>query len=293
MRRGNLRGADEIVKAAIGSTSPVCESNEIWDLHFLRARILDATGQTEAAVTYLKSLLPPSSDLLEARSKLCNYLASYEGYLGRYQVADQLFSEALNIAGRAGLYEVVGDIHLAQAFIYFRKKDYRSSDGEFRLALEISERVGGWYLRGHGLWGIGKNLMIQEHYQAALPWLDQALEVFVANEEPLYVAMVWSELGVCRLGLGSDVDAMDLFRRAEKVYFEAGIVHNYQVVLANIGNVYLHRGDYLTAISYYQRALAMAREIKDRVSIKKWTRNINLAYARIKLSVDSAHPRIA
>jgi len=28
------------------------------------------------------------------------------------------------------------------------------------------------------------------------------------------------------------------------------------------------------------------------VSIKKWTRNINLAYARIRLAVDQADPRI-
>ena len=47
-----------------------------------------------------------------------------------------------------------------------------------------------------------------------------------------------------------------------------------------------NRRDHFTAISCYQRALALAREIKDPVSIKKWTRNINLAYARIRLEVD-------
>jgi hypothetical protein len=73
---------------------------------------------------------------------------------------------------------------------------------------------------------------------------------------------------------------------------EAGVVHNYQVVLANIGSVYLHRREHFTAISYYQRAPALAREIKDAVSVKKWTRNINLAYARIRRSVDEANPRI-
>ena len=86
---------------------------------------------------------------------------------------------------------------------------------------------------------------------------------------------------------------MELFRKAERVNYDAGVVHNYQVVLANIGNVYLHRHDYFTAISYYQRALALAREIKDTVSIKKWTRNINLAYAKIRYSVDQSSPRTA
>lgn len=86
---------------------------------------------------------------------------------------------------------------------------------------------------------------------------------------------------------------MELFRTAERVNYEVDVVHNYQVVLANIGNVYLHRRDHFTAISYYSRALALAREIKDPVSVKKWTRNINLAYARVKLSVDQQKPRTA
>jgi tetratricopeptide (TPR) repeat protein len=92
--------------------------------------------------------------------------------------------------------------------------------------------------------------------------------------------------------LGDGEKAMKLLRDAEKVNLDAGFVHNYQVVLANIGNVFLHRGDHFTAISHYRRALTLAREIKDPVSIKKWTRNINLAYARIRLAVDQ-QPRIA
>jgi tetratricopeptide (TPR) repeat protein len=126
-----------------------------------------------------------------------------------------------------------------------------------------------------------------------MPWLNESLEIFENAGARLSVAMVWSELAVCYLGMGQDEKAMELLRQAERINHEAGVVHNYQVVLANIGNVYLHRRDYFTAISYYQQALALARQIKDPVSIKKWTRNINLAYARIRLSVDQQNPRIA
>jgi tetratricopeptide (TPR) repeat protein len=105
--------------------------------------------------------------------------------------------------------------------------------------------------------------------------------------------MVWGELGVCCLGLGDDDEALNLFMSAAGVERNSGAVHNYQVSLASIGNVYLHRGDYLTAISYYEQALALARNIKDPVSTRKWNRNINLAYARIRQSVDQMNPRIA
>jgi tetratricopeptide (TPR) repeat protein len=187
---------------------------------------------------------------------------------------------------------LVGDICLSRAFIFFRQKDYVSSDLTYHSVLAIADQIGGWHYRGHALWGIGKNLMIQEHHTEAIPWLMESLAIFEDAGARLSIAMVWSELAVCHLGLGDDIRAMELLRQAERVNREAGAVHNYQVALANIGNVYLHRCNHFTAISYYQRALALAREIKDLVSIKKWTRNINLAYARIRLSVDEQNPRI-
>jgi tetratricopeptide (TPR) repeat protein len=201
------------------------------------------------------------------------------------------FHESEALASRAGLTELLGDIHLSEAFIFFRRKDYVSSAALFRSVLSISSQSRSWYFQGYGLWGVGKNLMIQEHYEEALPWLNQSLQVFEVAEARLAVAMVWSELAVCYLGLGDDENAMDLFRKAAQVTYECGVVHNDQVVLANIGNVYLHRRDYFTAISYYRRALELAREIKDQV--KKWTRNINQAYARIRQAADLNGPRIA
>jgi protein gp37 len=58
------------------------------------------------------------------------------------------------------------------------------------------------------------------------------------------------------------------YAKTEAVRLKAGAVANYQVVLGNIGNVYLYRTEFPTAISYYQRALAIAREIKDPLSIR-------------------------
>ncbi len=217
------------------------------------------------------------------------FRGAYTGFLGRNEAAHNLFAEAESLAREAGLRKLEADVYLTRAFIFFRQKDYVSSDRLFRAALQIAEQIGGWYLRGQSFWGIGKNLMIQEHYQEAIPWLNESLVIFEEANAPLSIAMVWSELAVCHLGLGDDTKAMELLRKAERVNYDSGVLHNYQVVLANIGNIYLHSGDYLTSIEYYRRALALAREIKDPVSIKKWTRNVNLAYARIRQSVNQAN----
>jgi tetratricopeptide (TPR) repeat protein len=63
--------------------------------------------------------------------------------------------------------------------------------------------------------------------------------------------------------MGQDEEAMELFRKGEEINQAAGFVHNYQVILANVGKVYLFCRDHLTAVRYYQRAVSMAGEIKD------------------------------
>ncbi len=293
MRLGDLDGASEIAEAEIQRLGDKGNTAELWRLRFIRSEVIDAHGDAEEALRYLESLPLPDVGDAASSAALRMYRGSYAGFLGRYETSHRLLGEAAAIARDAGMLKLQAEVCLSWAFIFFRQKDYVSSDRLFRAALDLAEKAGDRNLRGHSLWGIGKNLMIQEHYEEAMPWLQESLGIFENAGARLSIAMVWSELAVCYLGLGDDEKAMELFRKAERVNYEAGVVHNYQVVLANIGNVYLHRRDHFTAISYYQRALALAREIKDPVSIKKWTRNINLAYARIRQSVDQTNPRIA
>jgi tetratricopeptide (TPR) repeat protein len=258
MRLGDFDGARKIVEEQIERIGNSANTGEQWRLRFIRAEVLEAHGRVEEALRYLESFAAPDAGDPESRAALKLYRGSYAGFLGRYLTSHGLLCEAETEARDAGLLEVLGDVYLSRAFILFRQKDYASSDRVYRSALDLSEKVGGWCLRGHGLWGVGKNLMIQGRYREAMPWLENSLAIFEKADAPLAVAMVWSELAVCYLGIDDDAKAMELFRKAERVNCERGVIHNYQVVLANIGNVYLHRRDYFTAISYYQRALALA-----------------------------------
>jgi len=100
-------------------------------------------------------------------------------------------------------------------------------------------------------------------------------------------------MAVCYLGLGDDHKSLELLEKTMEIQSAAGVTQNYLVSLANIGNVYLHRGDYLRAIDYYRQALSLARDIKDPVSIQKWSHNIRLAYTRLRDSVDGSVPGTA
>jgi tetratricopeptide (TPR) repeat protein len=113
-------------------------------------------------------------------------------------------------------------------------------------------------------------------------WLEESF-LIVEKQGARYIeAGLWSEIAVCELGLGNSAKALTLFEKAEGVNLELGAIPNYQVCVANIGNVYFQDGDYPKAISHYERALKIAREIKDPVSIEKWTHNIELAFSKLK-----------
>jgi tetratricopeptide (TPR) repeat protein len=248
-------------------------------------------GHTEKALQGLdcrERLHPPDCPDIESWIGIRKLRGYYLGLLGRYQFSHQLLREAEAMARDADMTELLAEVHLCQAMIFYLQQNYSCSSEIFRLVLTLSPQIGGWYFEGTALWGIGKNLMIETHYEEAIPWLQNALATFEGVDAKLLVAVAWSELSVCHLGLGNDVLALDLLQKASMIQHEAGNIANYQVALANIGNVYLYRGDHMTAISCYREALALARKIKDPVSIKKWTYNIRLAYMWLRWTID--HP---
>ena len=283
LRRYDLVGANTIAASALEGTS------NPWPYRLVLVDIQRLKGQRAEALEQLERLEendPPAAEDTESRIGIRRLRGYYAGLLGRYKASHQILKEAEELARGSNLIEPLTEVYQCQAMICFLQQNYTESDRIFRIILDLSHQIGGWYFRGSALWGIGKNLMIQRSYEEAIPWLQESLAVFDDANVELSMALVWGELAVCHLGLGRDQQALDLLWQAKAVQQKNGTVANYQIVLGNIGNVHLHRKEYPTAISYYQRALSIAREIKDPVSIHKWTYNTSLALMRMRATVD-------
>ena len=156
---------------------------------------------------------------------------------------------------------------------------YNSADESLRSALEPASSGSNDLLQGLIVSGLGKNLMFQSEYAAAIPRFEEALAIFEKLEYPLYTAIMWSELANCYLHLDDPDKALELLEKSERVFSECGATPNYQVCLANIGNIYLYRREFATAISYYRRALELARELGDQLSMGKWLQNLAQAWS--------------
>ncbi len=263
--------------------------SDIWGLRLIRVALLRERGHVEEALSYLTereiSCLPAPDDIPSIARIKSNRGYCY-GLLGKFDCSHFLMSEAEHLLQDASLMEIRCEVYERQAIIFYFQRDYDSSDRIFRRMLNLSELLDGWYFKATALWGIGKNLMIRQFYSEAMPWLEQSLTLFESVNARLSMACAWADMAVCHLGLGDDEKALALHRKALEEDSRAGMRHNYQVHLANIGNVYLYRTDYLRAISYYRQAITIAEEIKDPVSVRKWTINIRLAYHLLKESVN-------
>ena len=261
-------------------------SAEIWNLRFSRSDLLRFRGHTEEALSYLsvkeKEFSPNNNDF-PTQIGLKKTRGYCLGMMGKYNPSDGLLEEAERLARDIESLELLCEVWQSQAWFSYVRKRFVSSDRLFREIFRTSEQIDSWYFRAIGLWGIGKNLMMRGHdnkdetlLREALPWFEEAHDLFAAAGRRMYA---WGDMAVCYLDLGDDKKSLELLESVLPVYAEAGWVHNYQVTIANIGNVYRIRGDYLRAIDYYRCAVEYAREIKDPVSIQKWTQNIRLSYA--------------
>jgi tetratricopeptide (TPR) repeat protein len=154
-----------------------------------------------------------------------------------------------------------------------------SAEKDLTPALEIACEENDRQLQGLATAGPAKNLMYQGEYVKAIARFEEALVIFEELAAAFYAATVRGELGTCCLHLGETTKALELLEGSAETFLTNGSVSNYQVSLADIGSVYLARGEYVTAISYYRRALELARQLGDQLSISKWLRNLYQAYS--------------
>ncbi len=280
LRMGELDNAWNVAEEGIRVTHD-STSKEIWEFRFVRAEVLRIRGRFEEALGFLEATgAPPEqrADLFAAWKMHCGYCL---GLLGRYERSKQLLQEAEREASLLGMHELRCEVLLRQAMVAFLQQDYANSDHIYRIVLDECGKLDDWYLHSAALAGVGKVLMIQREFAEAIPWLQDALKIVEQKQAKYAIARLWSEIAVCELGLGHSGKALKLFQDAERVNLDLGALPSYQVCVANIGNVYYETGDYLKAIGHYERALKIAREIKDPVSVKKWSHNIEMAFARL------------
>lgn len=288
LRMGQLEEAWQAASQELEKLPRGTEVDRYFQLSFVLSEVLRIRGQSDAALKFLDSL-----KLEEPSNPKCDIaLSMHRGYckalLGDYAAAKSLLQDAESAALQAELYELHAEIVVRRAMVAYLETDFLMAGTLYGSVVDKYGERFGWYLYCVATSGVGKSLMARGLFEEAIPLFNRAIELAKGADAKQMIAQNWSELGVCYLGLHQAEKALEVHFEADRALFAIGAMHAYQVNLADIGNVYLYKKEYLTAISYYQRALDLAREMKATASIEKWTFNLRLAYSRLKHSMESA-----
>lgn len=289
LRSGALVAALEAADAGLAAAEPTTDA--FWKLLFIKTESLRMQGRTADALALLDAHPIPPRQSQEIQA----LLNMHRGYLlstqARYSEAKPCLDKAWRIASHERFDAVLLEVELRRAMFLFFAGELDESRHQYQALVERLDNEPQSEIRAIALAGIGKNAMIRGQYEEAIGWYEQALAIFETASMPMLVATMWSEIGWCRFKLGEDEAALRYFRLAESFLCESGAVTNYQICLGNIGNVFLRKSDYPAAITYYQRALALAKQIKDPVSSAKWLGNLATVFVRMGKPAEAANYR--
>lgn len=141
------------------------------------------------------------------------------------------------------------------------------SETEYRTALSLSEKINRYEFTARCQRALGKLFGLRGDYPAALTWLEQARNTFLALGDPVGLAITLIETGRVWWQKGEYANArQDL---------EAGLalaqaLENKQaaaLALSNLGSVARNQGDYVSAQALHEKSLQLRREIGDKWGI--------------------------
>lgn len=254
---------------------------------FVLSEIMRHRGRFEEALQHLSSLGSPLPSDVESGIGLMMHRGYNLALLGHYESAHALLNEAETLALRTERFEYHGEVKIRQGMVAYLETKFQTAETLYHSVVDAYGERFGWYLCSVATTGVGKSLMAQRRYEEAIPWIEKGGELITSAGSEFSLALNRGELAVCYLGIGEPDKALALLLAANATYIALDAMHAYQVNLADIGNVYLYKQEYLTAISYFQTALRIAQEIKAAASIEKWSYNLRLAYAKLKQSEEN------
>jgi tetratricopeptide (TPR) repeat protein len=278
--RARLDESIQLAKEGAEDAAVRGDQVELWRCRWLAALVLAIQGHPDSGIALIESYSPRSALGASADAQILSARGSLLCQMGRYREASQILCLAEQFAHEANDKRIVVNVLTTQANLLFCLGRHSKMHEHVQRIWEIAKGEDDLLLSGCARTGMGKSLMVHEHYREAIPWFLDAIKSLRSIGAIYHVANARSELGNCHLRLGELEEALALFSDALEVIAAAGAKTLYHINLANIGCVYLQRGELAKAISHYQQALAVARELNDKISTAKWLRNIALTYTR-------------
>jgi CHAT domain-containing protein len=272
-KKGDLTAA----LAQVGDGFKKCGSSRewCWKFRLLKADILLAMAQSEAALDLLDVTETPPTPDLQARRRMHQGQAFYR--LTDYPHAEKALGEARTLAVACDSPLLIAEVEIRQGPVFERMGRFGDADATSRHALQAAIDAGDLYLQANAMGNLGFLALHQFRYEEAIYWLQKTHELSEQIGATTLSAHAVGNLGECFHKLGDFEKALRDFVEAESRFAQVGNRRAQQVWLGDSAIIFLEVGDFAGAMARLNRALAIARELSDRVRIADWLHSLALA----------------
>ncbi len=236
-----------------------------------------ALGQSKAAFELLEEAHNPPSRELEARRRMDEGWALYS--TSNLPRASKLLEEAHSLAEGSGSQLLVAEVELRQAPLLQAARKFDEADATLRHALELATRASDSYVQALATGNLGF-LFLTSRFSCdeAIHWFERSLALSEHIGAPALSAQTVGNLGSCYYQLGDFEKALASFAEAEAGFARLGNIRSRELWLGNSGSIFLEQGDFPEAVDRSKRALALARQVDDKLRSIEWLTNLAQAH---------------
>jgi CHAT domain-containing protein len=200
--------------------------------------------------------------------------------LSDYARAEKYLNEAHTLAESSASPSLIAEVESRQGPLLAKRGRFDDAEATLRHGLGLATHQGDPYLEASLMGNLGYVFLERFRFEEAIYWLQRAYDGFARLGASSMAAQTIGNLGVSYYGLGDSEQALAAFEDATTRYAKAGDLRNEQYWLGNSGSVLFDAEDFRGAIDRYQRALAIARERRDRFWSAAWMSNLAAADLR-------------
>ena len=274
MHRGDLIAASSTVEVALRKF-PDSQSEWHWRFWALKGEILMLQGRYEESLSLLNTSLPAklaSSDIA-IWQKLSQGAAWAR--VSKYEDAANSLAQA-DLLARQNHPELLGEVALRQGILAFHRGDATAAFSAYRTALRIAQDQKNSFLEVASLGSLGLAATRLEHYDESIDWNKRALQLSQSLGDSRSISRIKGNVAWGYHEMGDLENALAGFEEAQFEAERVGLVADRIYWLNSAASVSYDLGDFSAAESSSQRAIALAKSLKENGAIIECLQNLAL-----------------
>jgi CHAT domain-containing protein len=246
-----------------------------WRFRVLNAHILVLRGSNSEALELLKADLPAALATSETavRKKFVSGMAN--DALQNFDAAERDLREAEDLA-RSHQQALIADVEQSRGLLEMDRKKYTEAEADFHAALTAARVQKQQFLEVTALGGIGNAAMMQEHFDSAIDWYKEALQLAQSIGMQSSVAKALGNMGWSRSELGDFEGALTLYQQGEEGAQRSGLVADQIYWLVRVAKTQIALRDYVAAEKNLSQVLKLAREQDDKRILTECLNDLSL-----------------